>query len=143
MDHVRVEQQGRNSAEWGCEGWRVTAGKEKGQVGRQISNHGNIGALCPDHIGFVVFSNNLGFFCNELWFPLRLVYSSSWGQVIARLAERQELKGYQKKWKVLCPLAFSWGPGAGREQAGGNEMSLAASVPRVTQQLLSAVSLHL
>lgn len=83
----------------------------------------------------LLYSQIIWVFCNELWFPLRLVYSSSWQQVIARWAERQELKGYQKKWKVLCPLAFSWGPGAGREQAGGNEMSLAASVPRVTQQL--------
>lgn len=68
MDHVRVEQQGRNSAEWGCEGWRVTGGKENGQVGRQISNHGNTGALCPDHTGFVVFSNNLGFFAMSYGF---------------------------------------------------------------------------
>lgn len=64
----------------------------------------------------IIFAINL--------FPLRFLYSSSWGQVMARVAERQQLQGCQKKRKVQWPLAFSWGL-----DHAGNEMSLAASAP--------------
>lgn len=93
---------------WGLE--RITEAKEKGQAGRQISNHGNIRALCPDYTGFIVFSNNSFLFAMNYKFPLRFLYNSSWGQVISRLWQsgRNDRGSCQEKMEgKLCPFAFS------------------------------------